>query len=312
MEMKLERFTLIGATTRTGLLAAPLRDRFPIQERLDYYATPELKEIATRAARKLALPVEEAAVEELAARARGTPRIAIRLLQRARDFAQVEGDGRLTREVVETTLRRLDVDARGLDAMDRRILAIVIDTFGGGPVGIDAVAASVGEESGTIEDVYEPFLVREGFLARTSRGRMALEAAYRHLGRMDGTRAAGRGAGPPALARPCRGAAERHGPGSPSMTGMSWPDGARVSGFPTATRRPPPRPSGMRTGVVADCDLISLLENRSTVRQPCRPFRSALRGTPVAKYRHRRAAATFGDSSGWNTGTQAAAGASGR
>src|SRR5512136_2772193 len=183
MEMKLERFTLIGATTRTGLLAAPLRDRFPIQERLDYYEPRELKEIAARAARKLALPVEEAALEELAARARGTPRIAIRLLQRARDFAQVEGEGRLTSAVVETTLRRLDVDARGLDAMDRRILSTVIDTFGGGPVGIDAVAAAVGEESGTIEDVYEPFLVREGYLARTPRGRIALPAAWKHLGR---------------------------------------------------------------------------------------------------------------------------------
>src|SRR5512137_80179 len=195
MEMKLERFTLIGATTRTGLLAAPLRDRFPIQERLDYYATPELKEIATRAARKLALPVEVEAVEELAARARGTPRIAIRLLQRARDFAQVEGDGTLTARIVDLTLERLEVDARGLDAMDRRILATVVDLFGGGPVGIDAVAASVGEESGTIEDVYEPFLVREGFLARTPRGRMALEAAYRHLGRMAGRDRPGGGQG---------------------------------------------------------------------------------------------------------------------
>jgi Holliday junction DNA helicase RuvB len=195
MEMKLERFTLIGATTRTGLLAAPLRDRFPIQERLDYYAAPELKEIATRAARKLAFPVEGPAVEELSTRARGTPRIAIRLLQRARDFAQVEADGRLTLEVVETTLRRLDVDGRGLDAMDRRILATVIDTFGGGPVGIDSVAASVGEESGTIEDVYEPFLVREGFLARTPRGRMALELAYRHLGRIPGRDRPGGGQG---------------------------------------------------------------------------------------------------------------------
>jgi Holliday junction DNA helicase RuvB len=183
MEMKLERFTLIGATTRTGLLAAPLRDRFPIQERLDYYQAAELAEIAVRAARKLALPVEEAGVAELARRARGTPRIAIRLLQRARDFAQVEGDGRLTRAIVDTTLTRLDVDARGLDAMDRRILAAILDTFGGGPVGIDAVAAAVGEESGTIEDVYEPFLVREGYLARTPRGRTALPAAYAHLGR---------------------------------------------------------------------------------------------------------------------------------
>jgi Holliday junction DNA helicase RuvB len=183
MEMKLERFTLVGATTRTGLLASPLRDRFPIQERLDYYAPGELRDIAVRAARKLALPVEADAAEELARRARGTPRIALRLLQRARDFAQVEGDGRLTREIVERTLGRLEVDARGLDAMDRRILGAVIDTFGGGPVGVDAVAAAVGEEPDTIEDVYEPFLVREGLLARTPRGRVALPAAFAHLGR---------------------------------------------------------------------------------------------------------------------------------
>jgi Holliday junction DNA helicase RuvB len=183
MEMKLERFTLVGATTRTGLLASPLRDRFPIQERLGYYGAGELERITVRAARKLSLPVDPAGAEELARRARGTPRIAIRLLQRARDFAQVEGDGRLTREIVETTLARLEVDARGLDAMDRRILAIVLDTFGGGPVGIDAIAAAVGEEGDTIEDVYEPFLVREGYLARTPRGRVALPAAYEHLGR---------------------------------------------------------------------------------------------------------------------------------
>jgi Holliday junction DNA helicase RuvB len=183
MEMKLERFTLVGATTRTGLLASPLRDRFPIQERLGYYEPAELREIVVRAARKLALPVEPAGAEELARRARGTPRIAIRLLQRARDFAQVEGDGRLTRPIVETTLRRLEVDERGLDAMDRRILGVVLDTFGGGPVGIDAVAAAVGEEGDTIEDVYEPFLVREGYLARTPRGRVALPAAWQHLGR---------------------------------------------------------------------------------------------------------------------------------
>jgi Holliday junction DNA helicase RuvB len=183
MEMKLERFTLVGATTRTGLLASPLRDRFPIQERLGYYGAPELREIAVRAAAKLSLPVEPAGAEELARRARGTPRIAIRLLQRARDFAEVEGDGRLTKAIVDRTLARLEVDGRGLDAMDRRILAVVLDTFGGGPVGIDAVAAAVGEESDTIEDVYEPFLVREGFLARTPRGRVALPAAWQHLGR---------------------------------------------------------------------------------------------------------------------------------
>ena len=183
MEMKLERFTLVGATTRTGLLASPLRDRFPIQERLDYYGPAELREIAVRAARKLSLPVDPEGAEELARRARGTPRIAIRMLQRARDFAQVEGDGRLTRAIVERTLQRLEVDGRGLDAMDRRILATVIDTFGGGPVGIEAVAAAVGEESDTIEDVYEPFLVREVLLARTPRGRVALPGAYVHLGR---------------------------------------------------------------------------------------------------------------------------------
>jgi len=183
MEMRLERFTLVGATTRTGLLASPLRDRFPIQERLDYYGPAELKEIAVRAARKLVLPVDPDAAEELARRARGTPRIAIRLLQRARDFAQIEGDGTVTRAIVDRTLERLEVDGRGLDAMDRRILTTVIDSFGGGPVGIDAVAAAVGEESDTIEDVYEPFLVREVFLARTPRGRVALPLAYAHLGR---------------------------------------------------------------------------------------------------------------------------------
>jgi Holliday junction DNA helicase RuvB len=183
MEMRLERFTLVGATTRTGLLASPLRDRFPIQDRLDYYRPEELREIVERAARKLGLPVERAGAENLARRARGTPRIAIRLLQRARDFAQVEGQGRLDERIVDVTLARLEVDARGLDAMDRRILAVVIDTFGGGPVGVEAIAASVGEEPGTVEDVYEPFLVREGFLARSPRGRIALPAAFEHLGR---------------------------------------------------------------------------------------------------------------------------------
>ena len=184
MEMKLERFTLVGATTRTGLLASPLRDRFPIQERLDYYGARELHEIVRRAARKLGLAFEPDGAEELARRARGTPRIAIRLLQRARDFAQVEGEGRLDRRIVDLTLERLEVDANGLDGMDRRILGCVIDTFGGGPVGIDAVAAAVGEERQTIEDVYEPFLVREGYLARSPRGRIALPPAYAHVGKV--------------------------------------------------------------------------------------------------------------------------------
>ncbi|HET7754079.1 MAG TPA: Holliday junction branch migration DNA helicase RuvB [Anaeromyxobacteraceae bacterium] len=183
MEMKIERFTLVGATTRTGLLASPLRDRFPIQERLDYYQPDHLKQIAERAAHKLGVSVEPAGADALSRRARGTPRIVIRLLQRARDFAQVEGNGRLDRAIVDLTLERLEVDARGLDAMDRRILTIVLDVFGGGPVGIEAVAAAVGEERDTLEDVYEPFLVREGYLARTPRGRIALPAAYEHLGR---------------------------------------------------------------------------------------------------------------------------------
>jgi len=183
MEMRIERFTLVGATTRTGLLANPLRDRFPIQERLDYYSPRELAEVASRAAEKLALRLDPEGAEELSRRARGTPRIAIRLLQRARDFAQVEGEGRLDRRIVDLTLSRLEVDACGLDAMDRRILECVIGTFGGGPVGIEAVAAAVGEEADTLEDVYEPFLVREGYLARSSRGRVALSRAYEHLGR---------------------------------------------------------------------------------------------------------------------------------
>jgi Holliday junction DNA helicase RuvB len=183
MEMKLERFTLVGATTRTGLLASPLRDRFPIQDRLDFYGPGELKQIAERAARKLGVEIDPAGAEALSRRARGTPRIAIRLLQRARDFAQVEGNGTLDRQIVDLTLDRLAVDARGLDAMDRRILETVLDVFAGGPVGIEAVAAAVGEERDTLEDVYEPFLVREGYLARTPRGRIALPAAYEHLGR---------------------------------------------------------------------------------------------------------------------------------
>ena len=179
MEMKLERFTLVGATTRTGLLQSPLRDRFPIQERLDYYAPRDLREIIVRAAGKLGLPLSEDGAEELARRARGTPRIALRLLQRARDFAQVEGDGELDRRIVELTLTRLEVDEGGLDGMDRRVLASVIDTFGGGPVGFESVAAAVGEEAQTLEDVYEPFLIREGYLARTPRGRHRAAARLR-------------------------------------------------------------------------------------------------------------------------------------
>jgi Holliday junction DNA helicase RuvB len=182
MEMKLERFTLVGATTRTGLLASPLRDRFPIQERLAYYGPAELREIVVRAARKLALPVEEEGATELARRARGTPRIAIRLLQRARDFAQVEGEGRLTRAIVDRTLARLEVDAAGLDAMDRRYLTTIAENYGGGPVGVETIAAALSEPRDAIEEIIEPFLIQKGFLQRTPRGRLLTSHAFRHLG----------------------------------------------------------------------------------------------------------------------------------
>src|SRR5438067_1142862 len=188
IKLPLKPFTLVGATTRTGLLTGPLRDRFGIVSRLDYYPAAELQEIVRRSAAKLAVRVEEAGAREIARRSRGTPRIANRLLRRVRDFAEVDGDGRVTREVADRALARLEVDAAGLDPMDRKILQTLIDKFGGGPVGLDTVATAVGEQPDTVEDVYEPFLMMEGFLVRTPRGRAATPRAYEHLGRKASSR----------------------------------------------------------------------------------------------------------------------------
>jgi len=183
IRMDLPPFTLVGATTRTGLLTSPLRDRFQIQERLDFYAPDELQAIVHRSAKILGIEVESSGGAEIARRARGTPRIANRLLRRVRDFAEIEGDGRITRAIADSSLGRLEIDARGLDPMDRRILETIIDKFGGGPVGVETIAASIGEERDTIEDVYEPFLMQEGFLQRTPRGRMATARAFEYFGR---------------------------------------------------------------------------------------------------------------------------------
>jgi len=183
IKLPLKRFTLIGATTRTGLLTGPLRDRFGIVNRLDFYPAADLQEIVRRSARKLQVQIEDAGAHEIARRARGTPRIANRLLRRVRDFAEVEGDGRVTQKVADRALQRLEVDGAGLDPMDRKILTTLIDKFGGGPVGVDTVATAVGEQPDTLEDVYEPFLMMEGYLVRTPRGRAATPRAYEHLGR---------------------------------------------------------------------------------------------------------------------------------
>ncbi|MBT9252903.1 MAG: Holliday junction branch migration DNA helicase RuvB [Brockia lithotrophica] len=181
--LDLPRFTLVGATTRLGLLGAPLRDRFGVLFRLDYYAEDELAHIVLRAASRLGVEVKEEAAAEIARRARGTPRIALRLLRRVRDFAEVEGDGRISLAVACRALDRLRVDPAGLDPLDRRFLLTLIDVFGGGPAGLDALAAALGEDKGTLEEVYEPYLLGRGFLARTPRGRVALPRAYAHLGR---------------------------------------------------------------------------------------------------------------------------------
>ena len=181
MKIDLPPFTLIGATTRTGLLTSPLRDRFQIQERLEYYEPKHLEQILNRSARILGVKLDRDGSREIATRARGTPRIANRLLRRLRDFAQVEGDGSITQELASTALTRLGVDASGLDAMDRKILLTILDKFGGGPVGVETIAAAVGEQRDTIEDVYEPFLLQEGFLQRTPRGRTATHHAYSYF-----------------------------------------------------------------------------------------------------------------------------------
>ena len=183
IKLPLKRFTLIGATTRTGLLTGPLRDRFGIVSRLDFYPAEDLQEIVRRSSAKLSLHLDEGGAREIARRARGTPRIANRLLRRVRDFAEVEGDGRITEKVADKALLRLEVDKAGLDPMDRKILLQLIDKFGGGPVGLDTIAVAVGERSDTLEDVYEPFLLMQGYLARTPRGRVATQRAYEHLGK---------------------------------------------------------------------------------------------------------------------------------
>jgi Holliday junction DNA helicase RuvB len=180
--MPLPRFTLLGATTRAGLLTSPLLNRFGFVATMSYYDDADLTLIVRRSARLLEVTVAEEGAREIGCRARGTPRIANRLLRRVRDFAQVKGDGVVTREMADYALRRLQVDACGLDAMDRAYLKIIVERFDGGPVGVDALAASVGEERDTIEDVVEPYLVQEGFVARTSRGRVATGKAYVHLG----------------------------------------------------------------------------------------------------------------------------------
>ncbi len=180
--MPVEKFTLIGATTRLGLLTPPLRARFGIEQRLNYYPTADLEQIVRRTAVVLGVFVDDEGALEIASRARGTPRVANRLLRRIRDFAQVRADGRITRVVAHEALQLLEVDQFGLDEMDTRLLKAVIEKFDGGPVGIGSIAAAVGEDADTIEEVYEPFLVQNGFLHRTPRGRVATAQAYRHFG----------------------------------------------------------------------------------------------------------------------------------
>lgn len=181
IQLTLPHFTLVGATTRAGLLTSPLRARFGVVSRLDYYSAAELGLIINRSARILGIEIEPAAAAEIAGRSRGTPRIANRLLRRIRDFAQVAGDGKISLPVAVHSLHQLDVDERGLDEMDKRILKTIIHKFNGGPVGINTLALAVGEESDTLEEVYEPFLVQQGFLNRTPRGRVATELAYQHF-----------------------------------------------------------------------------------------------------------------------------------
>ena len=175
-------FTLVGATTRAGLLTSPLRDRFGIVQRLEFYSPEDLEAIVRRSAGILKLPTEDQGAIEIAKRARGTPRIANRLLRRVRDFAEVEGDGVITREIAISAMDMLQVDPHGFDAMDRRVMQTIIEKFDGGPVGIESLAAAVGEERGTIEDVIEPFLIQQGFMMRTARGRVATKNSYLHLG----------------------------------------------------------------------------------------------------------------------------------
>jgi len=182
VRLGLQPFTLVGATTRSGLLTGPMRDRFGFVARLDYYEPKELFHIVMRSARILGVPIDESGAAQIARRSRGTPRIANRLLRRVRDFAQVESDGVVTGALADDALGRLEVDDKGFDAMDRRILQLIIEKFDGGPVGIESLSAAIGEQRDTIEDVYEPYLIQNGYLMRTPRGRVVTRHAYEHLG----------------------------------------------------------------------------------------------------------------------------------
>ena len=182
IKIDLPRFTLVGATTRAGLLTSPLRDRFGIVERLEFYSPQELKQIVTRSSGILNIPCDDEGSMGIASRARGTPRIANRLLRRVRDFAEVRGDGVINAKIALGAMDMLKVDACGFDTMDRRLLKLIIDNFDGGPVGIESIAAALSEERGTVEDVLEPFLIQQGYITRTSRGRMATAKAYQHFG----------------------------------------------------------------------------------------------------------------------------------
>jgi len=183
IKIEIPRFTLVGATTRAGLLSPPLRDRFGVALRVDFYQDDDLCTIVNRSARIMVIEVDQQGALEIARRSRGTPRIANRLLRRVRDYAEVRAGGNISRQIADDALRLLEVDRQGLDRMDREILGTIIDRFNGGPVGLDALATSVGEEKGTLEDVYEPFLIQRGYMHRTSRGRIATDLAYEHLGR---------------------------------------------------------------------------------------------------------------------------------
>ena len=182
IRLDLPKFTLVGATTRAGMLTAPLRDRFGVVNRLEFYNVTELMQIILRSAAVLGVGIDDEGALEIAKRSRGTPRLANRLLKRVRDFAQVEGDGAIDYDVAKTALDRLEVDSMGLDNTDRNILETMIHKFGGGPVGLDTLAAAIGEDSGTLEEVYEPYLIKNGFINRTPRGRIVTEHCYRHFG----------------------------------------------------------------------------------------------------------------------------------
>jgi holliday junction DNA helicase RuvB len=183
IQLTINKFTLIGATTRAGLLTSPLRSRFGINAHLEYYDVDVLKGIVKRSAKLLKIPITEDASYEIARRSRGTPRIVNALLRRVRDFAQVKGNGKIDNEITKYALKSLNIDELGLDIMDHKILNVIIEKFGGGPVGLNTIGTAIGEDSGTIEDVYEPFLIKEGFIKRTPRGREATERAYKHLGK---------------------------------------------------------------------------------------------------------------------------------